>query len=69
MTSSTSSHPKPKIQAPLYRRFVDLFDAGFSIDWGIGSFLVISHLAALLLTPVSIGEINGLLRVDFLFYS
>ena len=53
MTSSTSSHPKPKIQAPLYRRFVDLFDAGFSIDWGIGSFLVISHLAALLLTPVA----------------
>jgi len=53
VTSSTSSHPKPKIQAPLYRRFVDLFDAGFSIDWGIGSFLVISHLAALLLTPVA----------------
>ena len=53
MTSSPTSHPKPKIQLPLYRRFVDLFDAGFSIDWGIGSFLVISHLAALLLTPVA----------------
>ena len=38
---------------PLYHRFSDLFAAGFSIDWGIGSFLVISHLLAILLTPVA----------------
>ena len=38
---------------PLYRHFSDVFLAGFSIDWGIGSFLVISHLAVLLLTPVA----------------
>ena len=38
---------------PLYRCFSDLFSEGFSVDWGIGSFLVVSHLAVLLLTPVA----------------
>jgi len=53
VTLSDPIKPQPSSQQPLYARFRDLFDAGFSIDWGIGSFLVISHLAALLLTPVA----------------
>lgn len=38
---------------PLFSRFSDLFRAGFSIDWGIGSFLVISHCLVLVLTPLA----------------
>ncbi|MDB2643337.1 hypothetical protein N9Y37_02700 [Luminiphilus sp.] len=38
---------------PLFSRFSDLFKAGFSLDWGIGSFLVISHCLVLVLTPLA----------------
>ena len=38
---------------PLFSRFSDLFRAGFSLDWGIGSFLVISHCLVLVLTPLA----------------
>ena len=51
---STSQPPTiTATQQPLYHRFSDIFKAGFSIDWGIGSFLVISHVLVLLLTPVA----------------
>ena len=51
---STSQPPTiTATQQPLYHRFSDVFKAGFSIDWGIGSFLVISHVLVLLLTPVA----------------
>ena len=51
---STSQPPTTTAtQQPLYHRFSDVFKAGFSIDWGIGSFLVISHVLVLLLTPVA----------------
>ena len=38
---------------PLFSRFSDLCRAGFSTDWGIGSFLVISHCLVLILTPLA----------------
>jgi stearoyl-CoA desaturase (delta-9 desaturase) len=33
-------------QEPLFEKFSDVFEKGFTIDWGIATFLVISHLSA-----------------------
>jgi len=52
-TLSKQRASAPGVSQPLYRCFSDLFSEGFSVDWGIGSFLVVSHLAVLLLTPVA----------------
>jgi stearoyl-CoA desaturase (delta-9 desaturase) len=40
-------------QEPLFEKFSDVFEKGFTIDWGIATFLVISHLSALVLTPIA----------------
>jgi stearoyl-CoA desaturase (delta-9 desaturase) len=50
---SPLEHPTPDSPAPLYRTFSELRPAGFRIDWGIGSFLVISHVLTLVLTPIA----------------
>lgn len=48
---SDSQHsPQTCRPTPLYQKFSELFDQGFTIDWGIGTFLIGSQIAALLLT-------------------
>ncbi|MCV6621679.1 MAG: hypothetical protein OIF51_07990 [Cellvibrionaceae bacterium] len=37
--------------APIYKRFRDVFEAGFKIDWVTASFLSITHVLALIATP------------------
>jgi hypothetical protein len=52
--TTTRQHPQtPDAPEPIYSRFSDLTKAGFSIDWGIASFLVISHCLVLVLTPLA----------------
>ena len=51
---TTRQHPQtPGAPEPLFHRFSDLTNAGFSIDWGIASFLIISHCLVLVLTPLA----------------
>lgn len=50
-TPAARQHPSGS--APLFRKFSDLFAAGFSIDWGVGTFLVTSNLLFFILTPIA----------------
>ncbi len=51
--SASSRAASTASPAPLYQRFSDLPANGFKIDWGTTTFLVISHLAAIVLTPLA----------------
>jgi stearoyl-CoA desaturase (delta-9 desaturase) len=52
-TTACQHKHAPTSHAPIFRRFSDLFKAGFSIDWGIAAFLIISHGLVLILTPLA----------------
>ena len=52
-TTTSSAPTAPTAPEPIFKRFSDLSEAGFSIDWGIASFLVISHCLVLVLTPLA----------------